>query len=254
MKDANYVKYVVAREDGHRFYFRVSYYGLFFFILSATVYLSAVHWLRPRFPFLTFLQQPLVDAIGPMLKEQSRAQAQVDFLCICLFTVFLGRFSPPLVNFVLKNSEFEKRAVEGALTKDELEGLLVDALAKQMTILVTMSSGKVYVGWPLGTAEPRAARKAIAMLPLISGYRDNKQEAQFTTHYDRAFDPTKAEEADRFRLVLHVDKIVAAAFFDIQTFEKFKTVTQEAPSAHQKEVVDCGEAATKSLSEVVQPD
>lgn len=213
-------KFKTAREDGHRLYFRVSYYGFVLFLASALIYFGFWYF-RDHLPWMVWLHQQLVDFIGPALKEPARASGYVRFLCICAFSVLIGRWLPPIINRCTENTKPAKRAVKDAASKDELEDLLVEAVSNQKAIQVTMSSGKVYVGLPIGTAEPRATRRAIAMLPLISGYRDEKQEVEFTTHYDKAFDPNKPKEANNFRLVLPADKIVSAAFFDIQTYARF---------------------------------
>ncbi len=237
MKEANFIKYEVAREDGHRFYFRAAYYGLWCFVAAVVLFLL-LKSLKDYFSCLHFLdaiQEYIVGNFSPMLKEQKQARGQINFTIICLFSIPIGRFTPLLVNKAMRKKSAE--ALIEAAVKDELEGLLVDAINNGKMISVTMSSGKVYAGQPIGTAEPRSTRKAIAMLPLVSGYREANGKLIFTTHYDQIF--KEAKDAGDYRLILPSDKIVSAAFFDAEVYEKFNAVktNDDEPSVSEKSAI-----------------
>ena len=73
----------------------------------------------------------------------------------------------------------------------------------------------------LSNAEPRAERRVIALLPLASGNRSDRNELVLTTFYDQIYSQNDAADNDDFRLVLSVDKIVSTAFFDFEIYEKF---------------------------------
>ncbi len=150
-------------------------------------------------------------------------EGQINFAIICLLSIPIGRFSPLLLNKIMSKKSAD--ALLEAAAKDEMEGLLVDAIKGGKMISVTMSSGKVYAGQPIGTAEPRSTRKAIAMLPLVSGYREDNGKLIFTTHYDQIF--KDAADAGDYRLVLPSDKIVSAAFFDAEVYERFNKIEPE---------------------------
>lgn len=236
-KEVNFIKFEVAREDGHRFYFTAAYYGLVCFLVSVILFmlLKTAKDHISLFNFLDLIQEFIIDIFAPMLKEQKQARGQINFSIICLFSIFVGRFSPMLINRLMRTKGIA--ALKEAAAKDEFEGLLVDAISGQKMISVTLSTGKVYAGQPIGTAEPRSSRKAIAMLPLVSGYRDDDGKLNLTTHYDQIF--SEANDAGDYRLILPIDKIISAAFFDALVYERFNDIKpqEKKPSSPQRSVL-----------------
>lgn len=81
----------------------------------------------------------------------------------------------------------------------------------------------------VGAFEPRTERRAIALQPLMSGYRNDRGKVTFTTFYDTqiAQAPNEADKGE-FRLVLPVDKMLSISFFDVETYARFNAV--DAPS------------------------
>lgn len=71
-----------------------------------------------------------------------------------------------------------------------------------------MDNRKVYVGFVVTTIDPTTPKKALTILPLMSGYRaENGGEIVFTTYYERVYERISDEtldhlSVDHFRIVL----------------------------------------------------
>ena len=221
-KECTFVKYVAAREDGHRLYFRVAYYGIMLFVLSLVLW-SLVYGVLHRYEWFRATQQFLAAVLQPLLKDRSQADGQLGFVLVCLTSVPLGRCLPLAVNRLMKQTN--EQALWAAVETNELEELLLEAMSYAKSISITLSSNKVYVGLVVGAFEPRTERRAIALQPLMSGYRNDRGKVTFTTFYDTqiAQAPNEADKGE-FRLVLPVDKMLSISFFDVETYARFNAV------------------------------
>jgi hypothetical protein len=213
-----YVRYSVAREDGHRLYFRVAYYGVLLFLVSL-ILLSGLYAALQGFSWFQEAQRLIEAGLGPLFKDQNHAMAQIGFLLICLTSIPLGRWSPWVINGLFK--KLSERALWEAAALNELEELLL-ALTTARSISITLSSNKVYVGFALSTFLPPTDRRFISVLPMMSGYRTEEGRVVFTTFYDKQIDSAPAEaKNDEFNLVLPIDKMLSISFFDIAIYARF---------------------------------
>jgi hypothetical protein len=97
----------------------------------------------------------------------------------------------------------QKVAIDKVIDEDKIpfELLLKKAQDQTKTVSVTMSNGKVYVGWVTHLFNPALPTNYIQILPVKSGYRDEDTKwVVFTTYYSQAIDnlrkaiDAKAEE------------------------------------------------------------
>ncbi len=167
----------------------------------------------------------MIEAMTPLLKDRTTAAPQAAFFIICLGTVALGRLGAPLVNKLFVQETYD--AIWKAAENDDLEELLLEAVAQLKPVSITLTSSKVYVGLVLQTPEPRTTRRTIALLPLMSGFRTETGKLQFTTYYDQIYQEreTDDDESNDFKLVLPLDKMLSVAFFDVAIYERFNVVT-----------------------------
>jgi hypothetical protein len=241
VSSCNQLKYKLARDDGHRLYFRIAYFGVLHFLLTAAV-LSLAYWFLEDQSAFQEARDRAVELVKPLLKEPEKApDAQVGFLLICTLSVALGRFLPHADNSLFKGKA--EQAVLDAASQDDLELLLLEAAIQYKSISVTTSSGKVYVGLVVQTGEPKTNRRVIALLPFMSGYRTETGKVIFTTFYDEIYQERAKErddeESNDFRLILPTDKLVSISFFDIKVYEAFNVKDKQvAPRrvkiAHRK--------------------
>ena len=220
----NGIRYKAAREDGHRFYFRVAYHGVLLFVFSAVVVMLLDRLLSGQAWFI-WIRDVFTDRIPGLLKEPGNAASHLGFLMACTLSVALGRLTPVLLNLAL--TVRNEQALWEAAAENELEEFLLDALAQVKSIAVTLTTGKVYVGNVLTTPEPRTERKVIALLPLMSGFRDDDGgKVVFTTFYDQFYPDGDVHASDDFRLILPVDKMASLSFFDVQVYARFNAELQ----------------------------
>lgn len=110
-----------------------------------------------------------------------------DYLGVSLLACLLGFVLPHAMNLY-----FTKQKTNEKLTKNEgtlFEILLDRAMRTSGTVMITLKSGKVYVGFPISLAAPGRAQPMIQILPTLSGYREaDKHRVVFTTNYSKALD------------------------------------------------------------------
>ena len=109
------------------------------------------------------------------------AKYQQYRLRILLLSFFLGYELACSWNRLIRNSKHA--AVLSAIDGHEFERLLLDGLKSGVPILFTLRTGKVYLGWVVSTADPRRDRKWVRILPLASGYRDERHHPVFVSDY-----------------------------------------------------------------------
>ena len=85
--------------------------------------------------------------------------------------------------------------------------------------MITLSSGKVYIGRVVTSLAPEDNR-SFELLPIKSGYRQaDNQRLEITTHYDDAYKNIFAKETDPFDViadfgvVIPVKDVVSATLF-----------------------------------------
>ncbi|WP_432713008.1 hypothetical protein [Pedobacter sp.] len=121
-----------------------------------------------------------------------------------------------------------KKAIKMSLQKsgNEFELLMSSSFFDAHLLQFTMDSGKVYIGWVKELPKPFTT-SYIRITPAFSGYRNEKKELIFTTQYltvyasyiaDGSVQDTNALKTD---LVLKVDKINSASFFDLDMYKRF---------------------------------
>ncbi|WP_448100455.1 hypothetical protein [Luteibacter jiangsuensis] len=108
----------------------------------------------------------------------------------------------------------------------ELEEFLWATTARQLPVMLTMASSKVYVGYAIDTSTTRGEREWVRIEPFLSGYRDEKQSFEPVTDYTwlhaGTADPNP-RPIDDFDILLPADEIRSVHAFDLPTYlTKFK--------------------------------
>jgi hypothetical protein len=224
----NCTRWRVAREDGHRLYFRAVFAGALLFALVAGVR----HQVESCFPEISAKVTLVRNFIKPMAKEQSSASAIADLAVTCFLAMLAGWPLAWLLNLGFRNDYWLRRAIK----KDTLEAFLLDAADREISIAVTMDDRKVYVGFVVASFDLAIGRKCIQLLPLMSGYRhQDTHKVNFTTYYTELYG--KAGSADQtaplpaplghltaedFITVLPVDRIISYRLFDAPAYREFQ--------------------------------
>jgi len=233
----NFTRWRVAREDGHRLYFRAVLFGAILFAFVAFVNALVENYSSSYSNAITFVK----GLIEPMAKEKSSAPAVAQLTVICFLTMLAGWPLALLLNLGFKKNYWLREAIK----KDALEAFLLDAADRDVSIAITMDDRKVYVGYVVSAFDPAIGRKCIFLLPLISGYRDPQtHKVSFTTFYTDLYGddsaskttplPTPLEHltAEDFITVLPVDRIASYRLFDASAYREFQK--NKAPQAEEK--------------------
>lgn len=78
---------------------------------------------------------------------------------------------------------------------DLLLELLYDAQRERRPVMLTLSSGKVYIGWITLSSNLSPDMPYVVVLPTLSGYRDPyTQVIRFTTSYTKIYQKIKEQE------------------------------------------------------------
>jgi len=132
----------------------------------------------------------------------------------------------------------EEAAIASAIDRigSELEKLFKYSCFEQELVQITLKNDKVYVGWVEVLPKPQVS-PYVTILPVLSGYRDEKKNLHITTSYLTVYadyikqGQIKAVEDLDIHLVVQVDEIITATRFDYEVFEKFERAKiQENPT------------------------
>lgn len=126
---------------------------------------------------------------------------------------------------------------------NHVEGTILTCWSENRPMMVGTKQKKIYVGVPKHGPEPHERRRELAMLPLLSGYRDNEtQEVHFTTTYADVYEEL-ADESDPpvnpgdFVTVIPLEEISTLAVFDFDAYERFQQrSTGEEPERTELQV------------------
>ncbi|MCU7853906.1 MAG: hypothetical protein KZQ80_17030 [Candidatus Thiodiazotropha sp. (ex Monitilora ramsayi)] len=241
--------YHASRESGHRLYLRAIFYAAILIIICSLLHVI----------FFATFQTYRVDVLGFIAKtfhfnEKIELFNEPSRYLITCTSVILGpiighAFNITRLSFLLdpegKNllswvvrflQNWELIQLRHAIQNNDFEKLLIDAFFKDMPILFSLDNGKVYVGWVVAAPNPIHTRRAVRILPLLSGYRDSEtHQVKFLTDYFEIFElisSGKTEElnhlsADDFEVVLPVDCIISSHLFDLMVYEFFQTQEQQ---------------------------
>ncbi|MEC8859900.1 MAG: hypothetical protein VYE29_07840 [Pseudomonadota bacterium] len=162
IKEWEATRYLLAREDGHKLYFRAAFWGLVVCLITAA-------------PIL------LVDRIAqncwveyPGLPVDDTESLVISVLIVAPFTAFLVA---NIFNLFTNALEYYL----DALGENEFEHLLVTAMENNFMVMTTLEDKKVYVGWVFRISDPaRDPRKYFSIIPVMTGFRDEEHRVVFT--------------------------------------------------------------------------
>ena len=102
----------------------------------------------------------------------------------------------------------------------EMVKLLSRAMLEVRPVSISLDNRKVYVGFIQAIPSLDPSRGFVRILPVISGYRDDKTLTMvFTTDYTEML--SQASVVDDFVIVLPISSIKTLNFFDPTTHERF---------------------------------
>lgn len=147
-----------------------------------------------------------------------------DYFGTCFLSVLLAFVFTKYRNWRIDEAEFIQKAIDEI--GNELELLVSHSFKESKLIQLTLKNDKVYIGWAEVLPKPSHCQY-IQLIPLFSGYRDEKKELVITTDYSSVYSELiqKGKIRDikqlKMNLVIMADEIITASKFDFEIFESF---------------------------------
>lgn len=229
------LKYTVAREDGHRLYFRAAFCGAIFFIMLYILHLVVVE----SFPPYRYIVNLADGYLKPFFPDQKYSKPPTDFVLTAVYSLLFGYCLAKFLN-LFYNDKSKDKLLSKAIESDEFESLLHRVIRKNIPICITMDNSKVYVGIVKNTTKPDQTRRAISIWPYMSGFRaKDTGKMEFTTYYDKIYDKIQEEmgkvpanakikvKPEEFEIVIPTDKIASISIFDLDVWELFQSNSRQ---------------------------
>ncbi|WP_210459467.1 hypothetical protein [Pantoea ananatis] len=227
------LKNKLYRYEGQFLYLKSAQYGILFlcfgFLLTEIcdniIYYptSICNFIFVKFSIVSTLDD-LLNISGIKNREDNKQLANLIF--IFTFTL-LSPFVMNKIEYFRLKKKYSAENVTPFIMSDILRDSPLDALlfkssikrgdAKDISIMLTLSDRKVYVGKIVTLGEPTETEgpdQEIELIPVVSGYRDKDTlKITFTTYY------SKVEE--ELNLVIKQSEIMTATPFSFPVYEKF---------------------------------
>jgi hypothetical protein len=220
---------ITRREDGHRYYFRCGAYGILFCGIGIILAIL-LDILDVPSSILAALGWSVENLIHNTSSFTANEYTSLKVLIGSFFTIpisFVGAFFDNTCRDNRKSLQRIRDRDSGALEK-----FLAECGTKFQTVLITLSSRKVYVGIVHEIPIECGEVEHFSILPILSGYRDKDSlTVKFTTNYyvyyenqlDDDGEPKSGVGAalDDFIEVIPVSKLDHVGRFDIDTYKNF---------------------------------
>ncbi len=207
----NLTRFRIAQLSGYHVVFQAAGVGVALFVVARLLALATdIAW------------PPVISAWQTLLP--------LEYSGTAVLSAVVGWLAPMMLNQVPYWDRHKSRR-KAAEEDGDVIGLVIDqALDQNKLVEVSLKEGKCYIGTPMkGTFGVRDSGD-IAMLPIASGYRDEKtRDLQITVNYGPVFAKlVKSEEAvdlEDFRIAIPVREVISARVFSPAIYGKFKGAT-----------------------------
>lgn len=180
-------------------------------------------------PLFLFTDDTRIN-LASMLWDSTFLDFRADALLVGVISMGISLGNGLKSKYKLRDHKARFEVIQKIAESDALEKVLVDSMAKKMLVLVSLNSRKVYVGMILSTRLENADFDNIALIPVLSGYRDSetlvfKDVHSYISHYkeNKITHDSKPLSIYDFRTVIPMDQVEAVSLFDSATFAKFKS-------------------------------
>lgn len=143
-----------------------------------------------------------------------------------------------------------------SVENDDFDIIFARALKNRHLISITLSNGKVYVGYVVHSIHPRIdiKKSTIRILPVMSGYRvKDTHELKFVTNYSTVGSSDLKKEympilmGSRFEIAILKSMIVTVNLFDMKLYANFSPENKENTDADSKSVPSEGKSFLSRL-------
>ncbi|MCC5898079.1 MAG: hypothetical protein JJU32_09205 [Phormidium sp. BM_Day4_Bin.17] len=173
---------------------------------------------------------------GVSLNQIWQSWIKIEYFDILILAFILGGLAWLPLN-LLTDAEYHR--IKAIKSQNDVFEILCDkAIRETKLLLLTLKSGKVYIGITTVAYNPAVDRKYIQLLPFFSGYRkEDDKTLVLTTPYIDAYEAMIQERsqpnspprdrpvevgdyAETFEVVLPVVEIQSASRFDVVRYDR----------------------------------
>lgn len=224
-------RYHLNRTSGWHSYFYVATRGVLFSVISLIVCLI-VDYKNYTSDLLIYIDVHLNDIDSMFI-----SLANIKIGMWGLLTILVAYASGVLSKFYyfIFESRKDSKLIK-LVSENNLELFILEATFRQFAIVLTLSSRKTYVGLCLGDELTNGELEHIAIIPLLSGYRDKDDlSLNITTNYQKHFDNEDINDEgygdeltiNDFRFIIPKENVESFSFFDLDTYIKFKEIEND---------------------------
>lgn len=155
---------------------------------------------------------------------------QIPYFGISIFTFLFAIAVTEITNAFTKKINAVSKAIERV--GNELEILFMQSFKTNALMQITLKNNKFYIG--LVTELPLPSKSNyVKIIPMLSGYRDEKKELVFTTEYLGVYASyvREGKVKDIFELktniIIKIEEIITANLFDMEMYERFHGLKED---------------------------
>src|SRR5690606_12080460 len=175
---------------------------------------------------ITYLIRIVVGLILPTFCDalHSKLPIKTPYIGTSLAILVLSIAFAEFTNLFLDKEKYVKKAIKSV--GNEFELLLKSSFEHRKMLQITLKNEKVYVAWVKELPIPSISNY-IRVIPVMSGYRTENREVEYTTHYLSVYaDYVKNGETLNISdlnvdLVINNSEIVTLSYFDLKMYKKF---------------------------------
>jgi len=206
----------VFRTEGHALYFTTVACSL-----AVAGYTSVLLHELSRVPILGDMVTSSLTRLLALFSTESKVQSlgRIAVAAVPVASVIALVFSIP----VRACESLREHLLVSQSNLSEIEEFLWMAAGRGQPVMLTLGSGKVYVGTSIRTAAMRDDRRWLRLEPLLSGYRDERQTFQLTTSYEWLHSEQTGKDGlpiEDFDILVPFDDVKSAHAFDLPTYLK----------------------------------
>jgi hypothetical protein len=204
--------FFAKRQDKERLLLYSSLWGVLFLAIS----------------FALSVLIPLSETLSDLRWWWAFHTPPIQYSGISSFALGLGLVLTGALNWFGRRTGTSDRVGERTILiyGSQLEKLLYRSLIEKKRVMVSLKSGKVYIGRVLEMITPES-NKDFLLLPVKSGYRDDKQRLTITTSYDEAYkdiqdnEPEFIEIISDFGIVIPIPDVLSATLYREDVHAKY---------------------------------
>lgn len=228
-------KFKIPHYQGHHLFYRALFTGLI--IYSASFAVFCLSWPMTKNSSKLF---ELFDMAFPGINQLSFNMLAMGLSSLLL--AWAGALLHNAWNRLKMGRSVQLQCYMEATDSELISHVLALSYIEPRALLISLSNRKCYVCYPYELKTPKivADHQEISIIPIMTGYRDDKDLClELTTRYEEVIDILKKEsnEIERmskdeyrnmekavelYRIAIPYKEIVSMAYFDLEKYKSFK--------------------------------